>query len=383
MEIRHSERNNIIKADSNNIKKKKTVFWSIIVTAAALIIAVIIGIAILIIRKKNKKNEEKDEETNKINDDIIKPIKLTKEFEIVSNIGELNRISVVQKSIEETKLNNNIITTEIERKTNYDIYFISEENSDEENKLFYSKMYTGVVSIVSECISSDGSDCQPHRLVDLTAENKDNSNNIRILDSVEDLKDIPISICLFNITDNNFITSLTCPESFPKSKKNEIILDLYFYRPPAIQRADKENDNITITINDDKKNNKRYIREVNGGLCNIYNNTGSMCTTDMNTTTDLEGHILSYDELAITNITNDEKNSYIKRKISHLIDNSKKINNLDPVKYKNSLDKILPLLEPYMKVDIQFTTDDFIDLYNLVQDKSKSPKKTYIQKKKK
>ena len=73
---------------------------------------------------------------------------------------------------------------------------------------------------------------------------------------------------------------MACPESLSESKKNEIILDLYFFRPPAIQRADKENDNITITINEDKAMKKIYIRETNGGLCNIYDNFGSMCTTD-------------------------------------------------------------------------------------------------------
>ena len=173
---------------------------------------------------------------------------------------------------------------------------------------------------------------------------------------------------------------MTCPESFSESKKNEMILDLYFFRPPAIERVDKENDNITITIKEDKEKNKKYIRETNGGICNIYNNLGSICTTDMNTTTDLKGHLLSYDELSITNITTDEKNSFLRTKITHLIDISEKIDNLKPKKYKNNLDIILPALEPYMKVDTHFTTDNFTELYNLVQDKSKAAKKKYFQK---
>ena len=395
MDFIHSERSNLEKSEINkNSKKKKIITWILISVIGALIIATAITVTMILINKnKNKEggNEdiETDNETNEIKEKIpeneieLEKKKLQKEFNIVSNVGDLKRVSVVQKSVEETKINNNLIKTEIKRKTNYDIYIASEEDPDEDNKLFYSKMYTCAISIVSECITTDGTDCEPQRFVDLTGEAKSKSNNIRVLNSVEDFKDIPLALCYYNITDNNFITSMTCPESFPDSKKNEMILDLYFFRPPNIQRADKSNDNITITINEDKENNKTYIRETNGGLCNIFDNFGSMCTTDMNTTTDLEGHLLAYDELAITNITTDENNSYLKTKLTNLIDISEKIDNLDPVKYKNKLDKIMPKLEPYMKVDVHFTHDNFTDLYNLVQEKSKSDKKHYLPKKQK
>ena len=391
MDFVHSERANLEKNNKKlKVKKRKIIFWTIIsLIGAILIVGATTATVLLMQKRKKKKNENEDrdietEKTGNINENEIQEKKpLEKEFEIITNVGELKRVSVVQKSIEESKINNNEIKAEIRRKTNYDIYIISEEDSDEDNKLFYSKMYTCAISIVSECITIDGTDCKPSRLVDLTSETNSYSNKTRILKSAEDFKDIPLALCLFNITDNNFITSMTCPESFPETKKNEIILDLYFFRPPAIQRADKENDNITITIRDDKEKNKKYIRETNGGICNIYNNFGSKCTTDMNTTTDLEGHLLAYDELAITNITTDEKNSYLKTKITNLVDITETINNLNPEKYKNILDVLLPALEPYMKVDIHFTTDNFTDLYNIVQEKSKSAKKNYIKKKEK
>ena len=38
------------------------------------------------------------------------------------------------------------------------------------------------------------------------------------------------------------------------------------------------------------------------------------------------------------------------------------------------------MLKPYMKVDVHFTTDNFTDLYNIVQEKSKSKKKNYLKK---
>ena len=63
------------------------------------------------------------------------------------------------------------------------------------------------------------------KLVDLTSpdynENKDKKE-------INDLKDIPIPICLFNITDNDAITSITCHKLIPEHKKR-MILDLYFF----------------------------------------------------------------------------------------------------------------------------------------------------------
>ena len=323
----------------------------ILIPIILLIIAAIVIIIVLLPRPKKKDGSLKNE------------------FEINTKVGDLRRISVIQKNFDQTLINGELISTNITRKTNYDIYILSEEESKEEDQLFYSKMYTGVVSISSECFDSEGNDCNLEKMVDLSSDNQntEKGNNLRILEDIKDFKDIPIALCFFNITNNDFITSLTCPESLPEIKKNEIILDLYFFRPPAIQRADKENDNITISINEDIKNKKKYIREINGGLCNVYNNWGTECTTDMNTTLDLKNNLLSYDELAVTNIVYDELNSFKKIKITKLNDITNK--NINKKIYKKNLDKLLPYIKPYMKSDIQFTRDNFTSLYDLVQNK--------------
>ena len=330
-------------------KRKKCLL--ILIPIILLIIAAIVIIIVLLSRPKKKDGSLKNE------------------FEINTKVGDLRRISVIQKNFDQTLINGELISTNITRKTNYDIYILSEEESKEEDQLFYSKMYTGVVSISSECFDSEGNDCNLEKMVDLSSDNQntEKGNNLRILEDIKDFKDIPIALCFFNITNNDFITSLTCPESLPEIKKNEIILDLYFFRPPAIQRADKENDNITISINEDIKNKKKYIREINGGLCNVYNNWGTECTTDMNTTLDLKNNLLSYDELAVTNIVYDEHNSFKKIKITKLNDITNK--NINKKIYKKNLDKLLPYIKPYMKNDIQFTRDNFTSLYDLVQNK--------------
>ena len=79
----------------------------------------------------------------------------------------------------------------------------------------------------------------------------------RILEDNTDFEKIPLATCLFNITNNDFITSITCHKDFPDIKKNEMLLDLYFFRSPAIERKNKTRDNITITIEEDKRANKR------------------------------------------------------------------------------------------------------------------------------
>ena len=102
----------------------------------------------------------------------------------------------------------------------------------------------------------------------------------------------------------------------------------------------------------------------------------------MNTTTDLEGTLLSYDELAITNITIDTNNSFIKIKTSNLLDTTDNYENLDQNKYKENLEKLMDMLNPYMKNEVQFNLENFEDLYSIVQAKKKS-ENVYVKKERK
>ena len=305
------------------------------------------------------------------NPDDDKVAKIKKEFNITTKVGDLKKISVIQRAKEETKLNSEIIKNEIIRKTNYDIYFISEEYSTGDDKKYYNIMHTGVVSIRSECTTVGKDDCEPQPIIDLTLESK----NLRFLNS-EQFKDIPIPLCIFNITDNNIITTLKCPNSLPENKRNEIILDLYFFRPPAAERIDKEGDNITLSKNITE--NYTIISETNGGVCNIYNNLGSLCTTNMNTTLDKEGNLLSYNERAFTFINYDENNSYTKDKITNLIDVSENIKKKDIENYEKSLNGILILINPYMKEETQFNKSEYEDLYKVTISK-KNKNSTFNQ----
>ena len=149
-------------------------------------------------------------------------------------------------------------------------------------KKYYEKINTTTILICSECHSRENETYIPKKLVDLT--NSDNNEN-KDTKEINDLKDFPLPICLFNMTDNDVITSLTCHKLIPEHKKRMIVLDLYFFRPPAIKRLNKEDSNITINyIN--ISDNKQIINEKNGGICDIENSFNSFWTTDKNITID-------------------------------------------------------------------------------------------------
>ena len=116
----------------------------------------------------------------------------------------------------------------------------------------------------------------------------------------------------------------------------------------------------------------KHIREQNGGLCNIYNNWGSLCTTDMNITTDLDGNFISYDEMAITNIYYDDANSFVKEKKSSLVDNTGKITREEKDEYRDNLKKLLNKLEPHMKEEILFPREKFVELIDLLKNPESS-----------
>ena len=283
---------------------------------------------------------------------------LETEFEFKQKVGELYRLNVKQKSNEEIKSNGFTNYQFIGRNTNYDIFFISEKNSTEENKYYYNSTFLAAILISSQCIDTTNDNCEPEPYIGLTNINR---RNLRSLDEIPDLKDKPLPICLFNITNNDVITSIKCHESLPKNIRRNMILDLYFFRPPAIKRPDKKKGNVTITKT--KINENEFIRETNGGICDVVDPFKSFCTTDMNTTVNPEGKILTYDEEAFTNITQDKNNSYIKEKITNLKDESEKVAHVNKVEYKEALDILLEKLNPYFKYYEQFSEEEFKELY--------------------
>ena len=87
-----------------------------------------------------------------------------------------------------------------------------------------------------------------------------------------------------NLTNNNVILSISCPQKLHKNIIQNMILNTYFYKPPAILRPDKTKNNVTMIKWEE--NGIYYIRELNRGICDIPDAFNYFCSTDMNTTID-------------------------------------------------------------------------------------------------
>ena len=365
------ENSNISNIPENSDNSKKKNIWIILSIAVPILIGGLIVLIVLLTRIRNKNQNHQDDgilvNDTKTEADTYKEIKIEKkplemqiEYKINTNANDLKRIYVNQRYYEDLKINGILSKFFVDRKTNYDIYIISEIESDEETKNYYNKTYICSISISSECVSTEDEFCIPSKLVDLIDQDY---SHVRVLEEAETLEDFPLPLCFFNMTDNNVITSIACHKNISESRVNSIVLDLYFFRPPGIKRLDRG-----VIITTDKKDDKEIIREINEGPCDIENSIGSVCTTDMNTTKNLKGDLLMYDEEAKTNVTTNEDNYYLKTKNTHLIDKTEYIanfGNLTAEKYNETLFTLYPYLKDYLKYYEHFSLKDFEVLYDV------------------
>jgi len=392
--IRYSDtlRKNSKKSDQSsnqtNTSKKGKILKGLLIGVGICIIIAIAAVIFIFLTRKNPDIPEIPEQsttspTTNPGGSSLKPVpigdeqsrELGSEYEINTKKGDLKRIKIKQKYTEDRVRDGEKITTYSTRITNYDIYIINEENSDEENKYYYKKLYTCSIAIQSECTVSKNEDCEPKKRIDLTSSARRNLEKKRKLegDNNSDYKDKPIPVCLFNLTNNDVITSISCPESFPEDKRKSLVLDLYFFRPPGLKRLTQENINTTMTSK--TEGNKNITREKNWGICDVEIAQLSSCTTDMITTTDLNNNLLMYDEEAIMKITLDADNYYIKTKITNLTDETTKTENLNPQIYEEKLNNLIKKLNPYLKHEELFSKDDFQEFYILSKNGSVALKK--------
>ena len=344
-------------------KKKKSLRFIIFGIAIGLII-VILSVSVYFIVKifLNVNKEDGGELTNTIKVPEKRKIESEPGFSFPTQIGQFNTIKVRQHYDEISISNGKNITTSFTRITIYDILVLSENEPIGDLKYCYSKLYTCAISIVAECETLREKNCTPSTILDLTDKSIPSESERRNLQEIENIEDLPIPLCLFNITDNNGIVSIKCPKAMNMGKIKGIILDLYFYRPPGIKRLKQEGNNITITI-EKFENGTELVNEKNGQKCEDSFN--SFCTTDMNTTKNSKGELISYKEIATTKNVIDEKNQYSKIKESFLLDITDKNNNTKAKIYKENMEKLLEKLNPYLFYYEQVTTEQFKEIYEL------------------
>ena len=372
-----STESEITNENKTGIKKFSNLFL-IIGIIALVVIIISVCLAVLLSKKNKKKNNKEGNGTSEFpsnpsveNDQLLKPI-----YKFNNTVGDLKRINVQQTSHKNMTVNGKTTEFLVHRNTTYDIYIMAVESPDEKNKNFYTNKYTASINVVKECYSFDNENCEQQNYIDFSNEDNEEKSNLRKLQEVTDLKGIPLPICLFNFTDNDAITSFKCPETLPDSKKYEMILDLYFFRPPAIERPVMDNPLRTVTIETTPIDNGKFTRERNYGVCDVNNPLNTRCTTDMNTTTDSYDNLVTYDEVAFSNFTSDENNSYIKNKVTHLKDITDRTKYLNKETHKNQLDYMIKKLEPYIKYDEYFSTEDFQELHSIIKGNSTNGKKS-------
>ena len=370
----------ITNGNKTGIKKFSKLF--LIIGIIALVVIIVSVLLALLLSKKNKKNKtiinhENNEPTKspetpilpeKKDDQVLKPI-----YIFNNTVGDLKRINVQQITHKNDTINGQKTHFLVYRDTTYDIFIMSEESPDENNTNFYTNKYSAVINVVKECYSQENENCEPKDYIDFS-KNEDN-DNLRNLEEDDDLKDVPLPLCIFNFTDNNVITSASCPESLPKTKINEMMLDFYFFRPPAIEKPQKENPLKYVRIDTYPTSYGKFNREFNSGICDVIKPLNSYCTTDMNTTTDFNNNVMTYDEYAYSCINVDSENSYVKKKVTHLKDITNLTEYLNKETHKNQLDYFLGKLGPYLNYDVTFSTQNFEELYSIVKQNSTSNKK--------
>ena len=321
-----------------------------IISLLALIITIFVFLLIFYWKPwKNGNQEEKAINNYQIDFDEYK-----NELFFKTKVNDIRRFSFIQKIVGNNTMNDIEFQTKIIRKIYYDIYIISENECDQVNKKYCNKTFFASIAKASECLSFENENCEPSTLVDFISNSKVKQENLKEL---EDLKDIPISLCLFHFTDTNIITSISCPESLPENVKNELLSDLFYFRPlPKKSSARKDNFNINI------ENNIKNIKRISKGFCDIKNNINSFCDFEINIKKDNDGNLQSFDEISLSNITSDKCNSLKKNKITKLIDETSKFD-INPDKYKEILEKLLIKLNPYLKNKENFSMDNLIKEY--------------------
>ena len=172
----YTERKQIDTIEGENFipkrKRNKCCIGILIALGIIIIITAVVLIAIFGRGNGNNGNGDnggKDNDEKDINKLVEEDKPLEKEFEILTEIG-LRKVRVVQNSLEENKIEGNLFKTNVTRITDYHFYIMKEEKADNKTQKYYNSTFLGAVAISSECYDSNGEECIPHTLVDLSPE---------------------------------------------------------------------------------------------------------------------------------------------------------------------------------------------------------------------
>jgi hypothetical protein len=161
----------ISSSSSDNVGRCQTKNKKIIkLIIGASIVVIIIGIFILVYfffikdligKKENNSGGSDDGSKGEDPFAVIVPQykedneKLESEFEFKTLVGDLRRVHVIQRFVEDRLYEGHKIQRKRIRNTTYDIFIISESNPEDDFINYYNKKFNSAISIVSECFISE------------------------------------------------------------------------------------------------------------------------------------------------------------------------------------------------------------------------------------
>ena len=288
-------------------------------------------------------------------DDLISEEELKQVFDqafsINSKVGTLTQI--LMESTQELKIKSTNSIEYIFSKALFDIYILSEDSPESSQiSKFYNKKITTSISINSLCSTSEGTECQFMKYLDLSESNK---NNLRNIEEEFNPEELTIPICLIEHTDSNIILSINCPKNIEESFKSLLKSAFENIKPETIKGAE-DNKNFA-GINIEAKEGKIYINSFSK-LCEDEEKLDKTCESQKKIITDKNGNFISSNQKTKTETNfNINECDYNFKDIT--LENSK---NLNSANFKSNLNSILNLLKNYMK------KEKFDDIRNLEEE---------------
>ena len=326
----------------------------LIIGSILICIVLILSITIPIALKKN-------EEEN-ISKSIFSPA-----FKINTKKDTLTQFSFKSSESYETMINGEKTPYIILSKAICEIYTLNSTSPPEEDKKYYKNKYTSAIVINSFCnklsIKNEVNDCELETMLDL---NKRENNNLRRNEENETLiEEAILPICIVEHTDTNLIISLTCPDSFTYSFKNDIVQAFQNIKPNSLKRNMSENEYMDIT--DIKGDNKIYI-DIFNNECSEQNATkieSIKCNSAKSIITDKNGNLLSSVKKITKNIIHNEKNTFNQNlTYDYKLIPVKNSSSYNPKIYKTNLDIFLSKASSLMKKEVFINnfTSYFMDI---------------------
>ena len=291
--------------------------WTCIIAISSIVGAIIIiGLIVLYVLL----TRDRDGSECKGDCGIVKPgfdIKKAKEvfspsYKISSKEDTLTQLS--EKSIQryESMANGERSSNNIFNKAIFDIYTINSTSASEEEKNFFTKKYTTVITVNSRCskVSSDpeNDNCELEENLDLNK--RDESNLRRNEENVDELISKAIlPIFIIEHTDTNLIISVTCPETLTSSYRDSIIRVFSIIKPSTIKGYEFNKD--YVDTNSEEKDDQIYTYSYDN-VCSNPNDDPSktiICNLTKDIITDKEGVLISSKIKNRTKTIIDEDNS--------------------------------------------------------------------------